>query len=267
MFKSKKLKTLLIAIPLSLLLAHPAYAASYTVAPGDSLYTIGKLFNTGPGTIMMNNKLSDNTIYPGQVLDVHASTYTVKSGDSLFLIAQKYDVSLGALRVANGKWDDSINPGQTLLLPASASGSVQGSVNSTSSSISSTTSGSAISYTASDLDLLARLITAEADGEPYNAMVGVGAVVVNRTKDPSFSNSISGVINEVDNGYYQFTPVKNGWINNPATQEAKNAAYDALHGNDPTNGALFYFDDSSTNQWLWSKPIATIIDKMVYTYS
>ena len=45
-----------------------------------------------------------------------------------------------------------------------------------------------------DLDLLARLISAEARGEPYMGQVAVGAVVLNRVDHPSFPNSISGVI-------------------------------------------------------------------------
>ena len=45
-----------------------------------------------------------------------------------------------------------------------------------------------------DVDLLARLISAEARGEPYEGQVAVGAVVLNRVKHASFPNSISGVI-------------------------------------------------------------------------
>jgi N-acetylmuramoyl-L-alanine amidase len=45
-----------------------------------------------------------------------------------------------------------------------------------------------------DLYLLARLISAEARGEPYVGQVAVGAVVLNRVEHPSFPNSISGVV-------------------------------------------------------------------------
>ena len=113
---------------------------------------------------------------------------------------------------------------------------------------------------------MARLITAEADGEPHNAKVGVGAVVVNRVKDDRFPNTISGVINQKDSQFYQFTPVENGLINKPASQDSIVAAEEALKGIDPTNGAVYYFDDSTTNSWIWSKPIAIRIDNMVYTY-
>ena len=44
------------------------------------------------------------------------------------------------------------------------------------------------------LDLLARLISAEARGEPYEGQVAVGAVVLNRTRHPSFPNTVAEVI-------------------------------------------------------------------------
>ena len=258
MFHMKRVSIVFIALSLCFILAYPAYASVYTVESGDSLYTIGKLFNTNAGTIMGLNKLSNNMIYPGQGLSVPTQTYTVKSGDSLFLVAKKYGITVTTLKKINNQQKDMIYIGQKLILPSSASIS-------NGSTVSSTAKGTIV-YTAADLDLLARLITAEAGGEPYNAKVAVGAVVINRVRDARFPNTISGVIYEKDNNYYQFTPVENGWINKPASQDAKNAAYDALHGSDPTKGAVYYFDDSSKNAWLWAKPLAIRIDKMIFTY-
>lgn len=252
MNRFKKLSALLAGIPVAvLLMAGSAYAESYTVLDGDSLYKIGTLFNTPADTIAGDNKLSGSEIYPGQSLYVRADTYTVKTGDSLYLIAKGHGVALEALRKANNKWDDMIYPGQSLLLPGAAASNSQ---------------TASASYTQSELDLLARLITAEAQGEPYQAQVGVGAVVLNRVKDSRFPNTISSVIYEVSGGYHQFTPVKNGWINKPATETSKKAAYDALQGSDPSNGAVYYFDDSATNKWLWSKPIKARIGRMVFVY-
>ena len=59
--------------------------------------------------------------------------------------------------------------------------------------------------------LLARLISAEARGEPYSGQVAVGAVVLNRVEHPSFPNSIAGVV-------YQpgaFSCVTDGQFNEP----------------------------------------------------
>lgn len=256
MFKFKRVKPLLITISSTLAIAMfistTAYAATYRVQSGDSLYTIGKLFNTSSNTIMQTNKLSSSSIYPGQVLNVPGDTYTVKSGDTLYLIAKRYGISLDSLRKANNEWDNYIYPGQKLAIP--------GKVTTTAANTG------VISYTSSDVDLLARLIRAEAETQPYSAKVAVGAVVVNRVQSSKFPNTIREVIYQRINGYYQFSPVLNGWINRPATQTDINAAYEALRGKDPTNGALFYFDDSATNQWLWAKPIAIRIDRMVFSY-
>ncbi len=253
MFASKKVKAFFACFILSLFLSSTAaYAATYTVTQGDSLYTIGNLFGTTSGALMKDNNLSGTVIYPGQKLSVPSGTHTVVSGDSLYLIAKGYGITLNSLRKANNKWDNNIYPGQKLLVPKAAQ---TGSANK-----------GVISYNTSDADLLARLITAEAESEPYNAKVGVGGVVVNRVNDSRFPNTISGVVYEKSYGYYQFTPVENGWINKPASESAKQAAYEALHGSDPSNGAVFYFDDSATNKWLWSRPLAARIGRMVYVY-
>jgi len=255
MFFSRKAKAFIITFLVALLLPSTAsFAASYTVAKGDSLYTIGKLFNTTSDTLMKENKLSSTLIYPGQKLNVPSSEHTVSSGDTLHLIGKWYEVTLDSLRKANNKWDDIIYPGQKLLIPAVKQGSVMLS------------NKSEIQYTTADHDLLSRLITAEADGEPYNAKVGVGAVVINRVRDSRFPDTIKDVIYEKSYGFYQFTPVENGWIYKPASEDAKRAAYDVLNGADPSKGAVYYFDDSATNKWLWSKPLATKIGKMVFVY-
>jgi len=254
MFGFIKKGVLFAAFLLAVFLAQPVYAGDYTVMKGDTLYGIGQFFGSSVAAIKSDNNLKSDTIYPGQVLSVRAKVYTVKSGDCLYMIAEKNGVTLYALRKANDKWDNMIYPGQKLNLPADDSG------NNTSVS-----SGSGvIPYGADDADLLARLITAEADGEPHAAKAGVGAVVVNRVRSGKFPGTVKGVIYDVEGGYYQFTPVENGWINKPASADSIKAAYEALQGSDPSNGALFYFDDSATNAWLWSKPITARIGRMVF---
>jgi N-acetylmuramoyl-L-alanine amidase len=252
----------LVGLALFAFMPSDAQAAGYTVNPGDTLYKIGLLFNTTAGAIMKDNGLASTVIYPGQVLNVPSNEYTVKSGDTLYLIAKRHNISLSSIRKANNKWDDLIYPGQKLIIPGgSSSAGTQSNV-----SRGEDTRSSVIPYTQSELDLLARLIRSEAEGQPYSAQVAVGAVVVNRVKNPRFPNTIKDVIYQIDGGYYQFTPVQNGWINRPATAESKKAALEALKGSDPSNGALYYFDDSATNKWLWSKPLKARIGNMVYVY-
>ncbi len=120
------------------------------------------------------------------------------------------------------------------------------------------TSSSTQSSSSGDVYLLARLISAEARGEPYTGQVAVGAVVLNRVKHPSFPNTISGVI-------YQsgaFSCLQDGQFNQPIADSAYRAARDALNGVDPSGGAIYYFNPSTaTSKWIWSRPLITIIGK------
>lgn len=118
--------------------------------------------------------------------------------------------------------------------------------------------GSASSSGSGDVALLARLISAEARGEPYVGQVAVGAVVLNRMEHPSFPNTMSGVI-------YQsgaFTCIDDGQFNEPIADSAYKAARDAMNGWDPSGGAIYYFNPSTaTSKWIWSRPLITVIGK------
>ncbi|NMB02012.1 MAG: hypothetical protein GX971_10955, partial [Firmicutes bacterium] len=52
------------------------------------------------------------------------------------------------------------------------------------------------SFSESDLDLLARVVRAEAEGEPYDGQVAVAAVILNRVNHPEFPNTIPAVVYE-----------------------------------------------------------------------
>lgn len=119
-------------------------------------------------------------------------------------------------------------------------------------------SSSSAGADSNNLNLLARIIHGEARGEPYNGMVAVGAVVLNRVDNPNFPSTIAGVI-------YQsgaFDAVSDGQINLSPSTQAYNAARDALNGWDPTGGAIYYFNPATaTNKWIWSRPHAITIGK------
>lgn len=108
----------------------------------------------------------------------------------------------------------------------------------------------------SDLNLLARLVYAEARGEPYTGQVAVASVVLNRVKSSSFPNSVAGVI-------YQrgaFDVVSDGQINLAPDATAKKAAQDAINGWDPSYGAIYYFNpNTATSKWIWSRPLTVVI--------
>ena len=118
--------------------------------------------------------------------------------------------------------------------------------------------GSSSSSYSNDVNLLARLISAESRGEPYVGQVAVGAVVLNRMEHPSFPHSMSGVIYQ--NG--AFTCLDDGEFYQPVVDSAYKAARDALNGWDPSGGAIYYFNPgTATSAWIWSRPLLLEIGK------
>lgn len=111
-------------------------------------------------------------------------------------------------------------------------------------------------YSANEVALLARIISAEARGEPYSGQVAVGAVILNRVAHPSFPNTLAGVI-------YQpgaFSCLDDGGVNAAVADSAYRAARDAINGSDPSGGAIYYYNPAkSTNKWIFSRPIITVI--------
>lgn len=124
------------------------------------------------------------------------------------------------------------------------------------SSSGSTAASSSATIVSSDHRLLAKLVYAEARGEPYKGQVAVAAVVLNRVESSSFPNTISGVIYQ----RYAFTCVNNGSINNTPDNTAIRAALDALNGWDPTGGCLYYYNPkTATDDWIRSRTVQTVI--------
>lgn len=113
---------------------------------------------------------------------------------------------------------------------------------------------------ANEVQLLARAINGEARGEPYEGQVAVGAVILNRTRNPNFPKTIAGVI-------YQpgaFTAVSDGQINIPIdnSSSAVKAAQDAMDGWDPTDGCIYYWNPATaTSSWIWSRQVVKKIGK------
>ncbi len=119
-------------------------------------------------------------------------------------------------------------------------------------------SSSAGGSQSNNVALLAKVISAEARGEPYTGQVAVGAVILNRVNHPSFPNSVAGVV-------YQpgaFTCMVDGQIDQPVADSCYQAARDAINGWDPTGGAIYYFNPgTATSSWIWSRPLLVTIGK------
>ncbi|MFD1019368.1 cell wall hydrolase [Thalassobacillus hwangdonensis] len=170
-------------------------------------------------------------------VDAHENerVHEVSKGESLYKIGQKYGVSVAHIKEVNSKSGNEIVPGETLTIP--------------------------YSVTEQDKELLARLVEAEAKGESYAGKVAVATVVLNRVDSDLFPDSVKDVIYDG----YQFSPVLNGSINDPASEDSKQAVNEALAYQGHDRGSLFFWNpDKASNAYLEGKEVTTIIDNHVF---
>ena len=114
-------------------------------------------------------------------------------------------------------------------------------------------------------DLLARLVEAEAKGESYEGKVAIATVVLNRVDSSEFPDTVTDVVYEVVGSAYAFSPVQNGEINKPASEEAKKAVNEAFTKNDRLNNAIYFYNpEIATDDWIRSREIVKTIDNHVF---
>jgi N-acetylmuramoyl-L-alanine amidase len=163
--------------------------------------------------------------------------HTVKKGEYLWLIAVSYGVPVQEIIDANQLLNpELIYPEQKIWVPQAKTEAPQ----------QVSRSKTRIAWT--DIELMARVVMAESRGEPYKGQVGVAAVILNRLKDQRFPKTISGIIYEP----YAFQPVDNGslWWDYPSEQQF-DAVRDAINGNVPTYGAVFFA--TYWSPFIWTK--------------
>jgi len=118
-----------------------------------------------------------------------------------------------------------------------------------------------LNLTENDLKIMANAVYGESRGEPYEGQVAVAAVILNRLKSPSFPNTIYGVIFEER----AFTAVADGQIWLTPNETARKAVLEAVNGNDPTDGCLYYFNPvTATSAWIWTRPQYKTIGKHIF---
>ncbi|MFT8321789.1 MAG: cell wall hydrolase [Bacillus sp. (in: firmicutes)] len=157
-----------------------------------------------------------------------ATNHTIHNGETYWKIAKGFGIPMNSLMNANNS--KPLIAGDTMILP-----------NATISAV--------------DKDLMARLVHAEAVGEPYAGKVAVAVVVLNRVKSDQFPNTVREVIYQISNGHYAFTPVQNGQINQPADAASKRAVNEAIALGESGKGSLFFFNPkTSSSKWIFSRP-------------
>ncbi|MBD2871096.1 cell wall hydrolase [Paenibacillus arenilitoris] len=121
-----------------------------------------------------------------------------------------------------------------------------------------------------DLKWLYRITEAEAGGESYKGKTAVAASILNRVKSPEWPKTIKDTIFQVTkfNGvsYYQYSPVLDKRIYEVTpSRETKQAVQAALDGEDPSKGAIvFYNPDKTDNKWVRTKDVTVVIGNHVF---
>lgn len=162
-----------------------------------------------------------------------ATNRTIQSGDTYWKVATGFGIPVSDLMKANN--NKPLMTGQNMILPNAT-------------------------VSPADKDLMARLVRAEAVGEPYAGKVAVAVVVLNRVKSNEFPNTIRNVIYEKSNGYYAFTPVQNGEINKGADAESKRAVNEAIALGSQGNGSLYFFNPKTAkSDWILTREVTVTI--------
>ena len=200
-------------------------AAANSLSAPETAQTLSKIGSQGEGVRQTETKLPDLGYFASKIDGIYG---------------EKTKAAVTRFQRDNGLTADGIAGTKTL------------------SALGITSSGGTGGFSSSDINLLARIISAESRGEPYEGQVAVGAVILNRVEHPSFPNTLAGVI-------YQpgaFSAIDDGQFNEPVADSAYRAARDAINGWDPSGGAIYYYNpDRSTNKWIFSRPVITVIGK------
>lgn len=226
-----------------------------TVMAGDTLSTLAhKYFTTVENIVNINKLASPDRIKAGQALIIVPGSGRVsvagksiikeKAPDDEGLLDSPYVTLLEAEQKADKPAMALAGKEADQALPGSSRG------------------GQLLKVSQEELDLLARVIYAEARGEDLQGQIAVAAVVLNRLKDPHFPKTIREVIYQP----HAFTAVTDKQIHLDPNDQAYRAAAAALAGTDPTGGALYYYNPrTATDKWIKSRPVVKQIGNHTFS--
>ncbi len=158
-------------------------------------------------------------------------THVVRPGDTLYDISLLYNISWQELAALNKiKNPSGLQIGTVLRLPSHITPKIV------------RWDGTVYEVTDKEKELLAKLVYAEARGEPFEGQVAVAAVVLNRVRSRSFPDTVWDVIYEPR----QFTPLELGLLPKVVSGSSEEAVARALAGEDPTGGALYFYNPSTS---------------------
>lgn len=108
--------------------------------------------------------------------------------------------------------------------------------------------------TEEEVEVLLRIVEAEAGCEDEDGRLLVANVVLNRVNSENFPETVTEVVFQKENGVTQFSPVANGrYYSVEISETTVDAVERALNGEDISEGALYFaarkYADSSKMKW------------------
>lgn len=105
-----------------------------------------------------------------------------------------------------------------------------------------------------EIEILQRIVEAEASGETTKGKMLVANVILNRVKNTYFPDTVEGVVFQRNGGTYQFSPIKDGrYYSVKVSSDTKKAVSRVLKGEDESKGALYFSArsraDRSSMRW------------------
>ncbi|GIN11520.1 MULTISPECIES: cell wall hydrolase [Shouchella] len=172
--------------------------------------------------------------------DAKQLTHPVQPGETIYTLSQRYGVPEAAIMKVNDLSDSAIEAGETLTIPAAVS--------------------------AAERELLAKLVSAEAKGEPYAGKVAVATVVLNRVDNENYPDTVHDVIYEVTpSGHYAFSPVLDGAINNKPDDESRRAVTEALAFRGQGQQSLYFYNPkTATSGWVATREQTLVIGDHIF---
>ena len=98
-----------------------------------------------------------------------------------------------------------------------------------------------ISLSSKEIEILQRIVEAEATGEDMKGKILVANVIINRVNDSAFPDSVEDVVFQKTGGTYQFSPISDKrYYSVTVSDETKEAVQRVLQGEDYSQGALYF---------------------------
>jgi N-acetylmuramoyl-L-alanine amidase len=118
-------------------------------------------------------------------------------------------------------------------------------------SLSSNKNADTVRYdlTNEEVDMLERIVEAEASGEDMVGKILIANVIFNRMADDDFPDTVEKVIFQKTDGEYQFSPISDErfWSVN-VSDETEKAVQRALKGEDFSKGALYFMSRENARE-------------------